>query len=152
MKFKGSIPWACCTFCNVSTKTCNWSCCISVGNNEHGYQNGILEFACQLGKLTSNVVGEPASQSEPAVPLLARILSRKIQTKSKPQIQCILSRKIQTKSKPQIQCILSRKIQTKSQLQIKRIDSGKIQTKSQQQIQLSVWKLLQLKILFSKGY
>ena len=46
-----------------------------LGNNEHGYQNGILEFACQLGKLTSNVVGEPASQSEPAVPLLARILS-----------------------------------------------------------------------------
>ena len=91
-----------------------------LGNNEHGYQNGIMEFACQLGKLTSNVVGEPASQSEPAVPLLARILSRKIQTKSQSQTQSI--------------------------------DSRKIQTKSKQQIQLSVLILMQLKILFSKGF
>ena len=70
--------------------------------------------ACQLGKLTSNVVGEPASQSEPAVPLLARILSLKIQTKSKPQIQCILTRKIQTKSQQQIQLSVRILMQLKS--------------------------------------
>ena len=118
-------------------KTCNWSCRISIGelyqwfNHKHSYQSGILEFACQLGRLTSNVVGEPASQSEPAVPLLARILSRKIQTKLQPQMQRIFFQKIQTKSQLQIQRILSRKMETKSQC----ILSQKIQTKSQLKIQ-----------------
>ena len=135
MKFKGSIPCGSVVpFAMFLQKLVIGHAAFPLGNNEHGYQNGILEFACQLGKLTSNVVGEPASQSEPAVPLLARILSWKIQTKSKPQLQCILSRKIQTKSQPQIQ----------------RIFSQKIQTKSQQQIQLSVRILMQLKSCFQK--